>query len=56
MVSSAGLILFNSHFCSGLSCHGATTTRTVPSSSPVAALALFLLWRYRTNFAGLLKP
>ena len=22
----------------------------------VAALALFLLWRHRTNFAGLLKP
>jgi hypothetical protein len=22
----------------------------------VALLALFLLWRYRTNFAGLLKP
>jgi putative oxidoreductase len=22
----------------------------------VAALALFLLWRYRANFAGLLKP
>jgi putative oxidoreductase len=25
-------------------------------ASVVAALALFLLWRHRTNFAGLLKP
>jgi uncharacterized membrane protein YphA (DoxX/SURF4 family) len=25
-------------------------------ASVVAALALFLLWRYRANFAGLLKP
>ena len=25
-------------------------------ASVVAALALFLLWRYRGNFAGLLKP
>ncbi len=25
-------------------------------ASVVAALALFLLWRYRANFAGLVKP
>ena len=28
----------------------------LPMAIIVAALALFLLWRYRTNFAGLLKP
>ena len=28
----------------------------LPMALVVAALALFLLWRYRTNFAGLLKP
>lgn len=28
----------------------------LPIALVVAALALFLLWRHRTNFAGLLKP
>jgi uncharacterized membrane protein YphA (DoxX/SURF4 family) len=28
----------------------------LPLALVVAALALFLLWRYRANFAGLLKP
>jgi uncharacterized membrane protein YphA (DoxX/SURF4 family) len=28
----------------------------LPIALIVAALALFLLWRHRTNFAGLLKP
>ncbi len=28
----------------------------LPMAIIVAVLALFLLWRYRTNFAGLLKP
>jgi len=28
----------------------------LPMALVVAALALFLLWRYRTNFAGLVKP
>jgi hypothetical protein len=28
----------------------------LPAALVVAALALFLLWRYRTNFVGLLKP
>ena len=28
----------------------------LPMAIVVAALALFLLWRYRTNFAGLVKP
>src|SRR5439155_21915610 len=28
----------------------------LPMAIVVAALALFLLWRHRTNFAGLLKP
>jgi uncharacterized membrane protein YphA (DoxX/SURF4 family) len=28
----------------------------LPIALVVAVLALFLLWRYRTNFAGLLKP
>jgi glycerol-3-phosphate acyltransferase PlsY len=28
----------------------------VPVALVVAVLALFLLWRHRTNFAGLLKP
>jgi hypothetical protein len=28
----------------------------VHSRAPGFALALFLLWRHRTNFAGLLKP
>ena len=28
----------------------------LPMAIIVSALALFLLWRYRTNFAGLLKP
>lgn len=28
----------------------------LPMALLVSALALFLLWRYRTNFAGLLKP
>ncbi|HEX3797877.1 MAG TPA: hypothetical protein VH413_04180 [Verrucomicrobiae bacterium] len=28
----------------------------LPMASVVAALALFLLWRYRANFAGLVKP
>jgi hypothetical protein len=26
------------------------------SRAPGFAIALFLLWRHRTNFAGLLKP
>src|SRR5437870_186939 len=28
----------------------------LPMAIIVSALALFLLWRYRTNFAGLVKP
>ena len=28
----------------------------LPIAIVVAVLALFLLWRYRTNFAGLVKP
>ena len=28
----------------------------LPTAIVVSALALFLLWRYRANFAGLLKP
>src|SRR6266576_1831325 len=28
----------------------------LPMALVVSALALFLLWRYRTNFAGLVKP
>jgi uncharacterized membrane protein YphA (DoxX/SURF4 family) len=28
----------------------------LPMAIVVAVLALFLLWRYRSNFAGLLKP
>jgi putative oxidoreductase len=28
----------------------------LPMALVVAALALFLLWHYRTNFAGLVKP
>ena len=28
----------------------------LPMAIVVAALALFLLWRHRTNFAGLVKP
>jgi putative oxidoreductase len=28
----------------------------LPIALVVAALALFLLWRYRSNFAGLVKP
>ena len=28
----------------------------LPMALVVAVLALFLLWRYRTNFAGLVKP
>ena len=28
----------------------------LPMAIIVAVLALFLLWRYRTNFAGLVKP
>ena len=28
----------------------------LPMALLVAALALFLLWRYRTNFAGLVQP
>jgi len=28
----------------------------LPMAIIVAVLALFLVWRYRTNFAGLLKP
>ena len=28
----------------------------LPMAIVVAVLALFLLWRHRTNFAGLLKP
>lgn len=28
----------------------------LPIALVVAALALFLLWRHRANFAGLLKP
>ena len=28
----------------------------LPVALVVAALALFLLWRYRSNFAGLVKP
>ena len=28
----------------------------LPMALIVAVLALFLLWRYRTNFAGLVKP
>jgi len=28
----------------------------LPMALVVAVLALFLLWRYRTNFAGLMKP
>jgi uncharacterized membrane protein YphA (DoxX/SURF4 family) len=28
----------------------------LPLALVVAVLALFLLWRYRTNFAGLVKP
>ena len=28
----------------------------LPMALVVAVLALFLVWRYRTNFAGLLKP
>jgi uncharacterized membrane protein YphA (DoxX/SURF4 family) len=28
----------------------------LPLALVVAALALFLLWRYRTNFAGLVRP
>jgi hypothetical protein len=28
----------------------------LPLALVVAVLALFLLWRYRANFAGLLKP
>ena len=28
----------------------------LPMAVVVSILALFLLWRYRTNFAGLVKP
>ena len=28
----------------------------LPMALVVAVLALFLLWRYRANFAGLVKP
>jgi len=28
----------------------------LPMAIVVSAIALFLLWRYRTNFAGLVRP
>ncbi|MGI8604426.1 MAG: hypothetical protein ACR2OZ_15735 [Verrucomicrobiales bacterium] len=28
----------------------------LPMAAPVSALALFLLWRYRASFAGLVRP
>src|SRR6266567_1766135 len=31
-------------------------TSGLPMALVVSALALFLLWRHRTNFAGLMKP
>lgn len=39
-----------------LSFHSFMAPSGLPLASIVAALALFLLWRYREHFAGLVKP
>jgi hypothetical protein len=39
-----------------LSFHAFMAPSGLPLASIVAALALFLLWRHREHFAGLVKP
>jgi putative oxidoreductase len=51
-----GLTLLGPVIVNILSFHIFMNHQGLPLALVVAALALFLLWRYRANFAGLLKP
>jgi uncharacterized membrane protein YphA (DoxX/SURF4 family) len=51
-----GLTLLGPVIVNILSFHIFMNHQGLPLALVVAALALFLLWRHRRNFAGLLKP
>ena len=51
-----GLTLLGPVIVNILLFHTLLETNGLPMAILVSVLALFLLWRYRTNFAGLVKP
>jgi uncharacterized membrane protein YphA (DoxX/SURF4 family) len=51
-----GLTLLGPVIVNILLFHTLLETNGLPMAIVVSVLALFLLWRYRTNFAGLVKP
>ena len=51
-----GLVLLGPVIVNILLFHIFLDTSGLPMAIIVALLALFLLWRYRTNFAGLVRP